>query len=429
MTQLTSTHDAPSGGCPVSEIGAAYRPFDHAGMYAAFARARREEPVFYCPEINYWVVTRREDMIAVLRDAKRFSAANALSPVTPMPASVLKLFQDGGYGVEATQVSCDPPQHTRIRRLAGPLFGLREMRKLEPRIAGVVRAYTDRLDGRGRVDMVADYAYELPAHVIFLMLGIPDADTPKIKQWADNRLLFSLGKLDETQQLTAAAQMLDYWRYCVAMVEDRKRAPGDDYASRLLAARAGDDANLSENEIASLVFGLLLAGHETTSNMTANAIHALLSHRDQWELICQDRSLIPGAVEECLRYASSVVCWRRKALEDVEIRGIRLPAGANILLALGSGNRDDACFDDPDRLDVRRANAADHVSFGHSIHFCLGAPLARLELRLILEQLTSRFPGMTLAEPGDPPMIPTIAFRGPEHLWVDLAGTGQASHE
>jgi cytochrome P450 len=187
--------------------------------------------------------------------------------------------------------------------------------------------------------------------------------------------------------------------------------------------RDGDDARLTLNEIASLVFGLLLAGHETTTNMTANALHALLAHHDRWERLVREPALIPNAVEETLRFASSVVCWRRRALVDVEIGDVAIQQGSNILLSLGSANHDEAHFAAPDTLDITRGNAREHVSFGHGLHFCLGAPLARLELRVILEELTRRFPTMRLAEDAPLDLIRTIAFRGPRALWVDLKET------
>jgi hypothetical protein len=429
MTQLQ--FDGPvAPGCPVSSIGADYQPFEHDTLYAFMQRARREQPVFYCAEIGYWVVTRHADVLAIFRDPDRFSAAIALTPVKPLSAAVLGFLRDNGYGAEATQVSCDRPKHTRIRDFAMQVLNAREYAALEPAIRRIVARSCDALAGRERVDLIADFAYELPALVIFLLLGIPDEDAPRIKQWADNRLLFTFGELDEAGQMNAAAQMLDYWKYCVALVEARKQAPGNDYASRLLAMRNGDDARLTLNEIASLVFGLLLAGHETTTNMTGNAVRALLAHRTEWEKICRDPSLIPGAVEECLRYESSVVCWRRRTLVDVVIGQTSIPAGSNVLLATGSANRDEARFPDGERFDITRPNAREHVSFGNGIHFCLGAALARLELRVILEELARRWPGMRLV---DEPLeiVRTLAFRGPLRLPVELdpaqALAGQAT--
>lgn len=421
VTQLSTTLDAPAG-CPHAGLGPAYRPFDHTGMYAFLARAQVEEPVFHCPEINYWVVTRRADILPIFRDHARFSAAIALSPVTALDPHVVAFLQAGGYRAEATQVSCDPPRHTRIRALVTQLLSQKRFNALEPRIEALVTQAVAALPARGCVDMVADLAYDLPALVLFLILGIPDADTPLIKRWSDDRLLLTFGDLDPAGQRHAAENLLAFWRYCEAMVEDRKRQPRDDYASHLLAIRDGDDGRLTEVEIASLCFGLLLAGHETTTNMTANALHALLTHRPAWEAICADPALIPNAVEECLRYAASVVCWRRRALVDVEIGGVAIPAGSNILLATGAANRDPAHFPDPARFDIRRAAARDHVAFGNGIHFCIGAPLARMELRLILTALARRWPAMRLVPDRPLDYIRTIAFRGPKALWVDLDG-------
>ena len=192
------------------------------------------------------------------------------------------------------------------------------------------------LEGRSEIDLVADLVYEFPARVLFLLMGIPAEDAPRIKQWADYRLLMTFGDLSPAEQRRGAEDMVAYWRYCVDLVADRKLRPRDDYASFLIANRAGAEPALSDNEIVSLVFGLLLAGHETTTNLSANALLALLSHRASWEAICADPSLIPNAIEEVLRTASSVVCWRRRAREATTVRGVddpgrrQHPAGARL---------------------------------------------------------------------------------------------------
>jgi len=334
----------------------------------------------------------------------------------------LKIMRDGGFDACPVQVNCVPPDHTRIRQVAGAYLNAKRFSALEPDIRALVHRFLDQLEGKQRVDLIKDFVYDLPALVIFLMLGIPDEDVPQIKRWADNRLLLTFGELSEAAQITAAHDMVAYWQYCRDLVAARQKNPQDDYASVLLAARAGDDAVLSVKEVESLVFGLLLAGHETTTNQAGNALRMLLTHRESWEAICADPGLIPNAVEECLRYQASVVCWRRKALEDVMLSGVRIPSGANILLATASAGRDEDWFADSETFDIRRENARDHLAFGNGIHFCVGAPLARLELKIILEEVTKRFPKMRLMEDQSIDMIRTIAFRGPSQLLADLNG-------
>jgi cytochrome P450 len=402
-----------------SDIGAQFEPFEHHGMYAFLARAQAEEPVFFCPEINHWVVTTRDDILAMLHDADRFSADIALAPVMPLTreaAAVLK----AGLGAEPAQANCDPPKHDRIRRVAGRFLNARRFQMLEPDIRGLAREALDLLEGRAEIDLVADLVYEFPARVLFLMMGIPADDAPLIKRWADHRLLLVFGDLSPQEQLRGAEDLVTYWRYCVALVEDRHRRPLDDYASFLIAHRGDVEPALTENEITSLVFGLLTAGHETTTNLSANALLALLSHRPSWEAICGDTSLIPGAVEEVLRFASSIVHWRRRTREATVVQGVNIPANANVLLALGAANHDAKLFPEPDRFDIRRPNAREHVSFGKGLHFCMGAPLARLELQILLEEVVRRYPALALAEERHLEYIRTTALRGPKRLIARL---------
>jgi cytochrome P450 len=261
--------------------------------------------------------------------------------------------------------------------------------------------------------------YELPALVLFKLLGIPEEDVGKIKTWADSRLILSFGNPDIEEQLRAAGHLADYWDYCVDLVQQRIASPQDDLPSDMLAIRDGDDSVLTVEDINNVVFGLLLAGHETTTNMSANALLTLLQHRDSWEALVDDPALIPGAVEECLRYRPSVVAWRRLARNNVTIAGTAIAAGDRVLCFLPSGNRDESYFADGERFDIRRENARRHIAFGYGRHVCLGAPLARLELQLILEELTQRLPGLRLVAEQSLEPVAAVQFRGPRELWVE----------
>ncbi len=425
MTRISALEAPVADGAHVSDIGRAFRSFEQEGMYDLLARARAEEPVFFAEDIGYYVVTRRKDVLAIFQDVERFSAAIAMNPMRPLPPEVCRFLTEGRFAHPVIQVNADAPVHGRVRAAAAQFLNMRRFLAMEAPIRALVEQYADNLAGKSRADLVAEMTYELPARVIFLLLGIPEFDVARVKQWANQRLMFTFGEMDDAQRMASAAEMLAYWHYCRKLVEDRIRHPGDDYASAMLAIRNGDDAVLSINEICGLVFGILLAGHETTTTASTNLVRALLSNPGEWGKLVADPSLIPNAVEEGLRFATSVVNWRRIAREDVTVGGVVIPKGGHVLLSLASANRDDATFAEPDRLDVARANARQHVSFGYGMHVCIGAPLARLQLRLILDVLTRRFPDMALPEGQRIDWLRTLCFRGP--LSLEVAPEGLAS--
>lgn len=406
--------------CPYAAFGRAYDPLEHKTAHALFRRARAEAPVFFNADLGYWVLTRREDALIAMRDANRFSADIALAPLSPYPAEVVAALQAGGFTAEPTQVNCDRPKHTGIRALVAQFLNMRRFNAMEGRVRAMTREAIMGMRGKGRVDLVADLTYELPARVLFELLGITDMEASRIKRWGDNRLMMIFGRPTPDALREGGEELLDFFVYCRGLVEARIAAPGDDYASKLLALRGGDDAVITINQIVSLVFGLLLAGHETTTNAAGNLVLELLQAPGQWAAVRDDPALIPNAVEEGLRHASSVIAWRRRALVDAAFSGVVIPKDARILIALASANRDEDRFEDGERFIADRPNARDHIAFGNGIHFCIGAPLARLEMRVILEELTTAFPNMSLAQGQNVDFLRTIAFRGPHALLVDL---------
>jgi cytochrome P450 len=213
--------------------------------------------------------------------------------------------------------------------------------------------------------------------------------------------------------------MAAFWRYAEALVGSRAERPRDDLTSDLLRARAGDLPALNHQEVTQIVYELLFAGHETTTGLIGNALRRLLTERQAWGEICRDPALIPNAIEEVLRFDTSVIAWRRQTTQAAEIGGVPVPADANLLLLLGSANRDPAVFEDPDRFDVHRRNAKEHLSFGQGAHYCLGAPLARLEARVVLEELSARLPSLRLVPGQTLRFQPNTTFRGPLSLLVE----------
>jgi cytochrome P450 len=404
--------------CPVGALSDTFH-LSNEQLEAVFRKARAESPVFYLEDIDYWAVTKYDDIKSVLGDKERFSSEITLQPLRPIAPEVTELFRQRGFAPRPTLSNNENPNHAPVRRVAQAAFSPRRNKKLEPYIRQLVNDAIDGFVADKRADLVAQMVYELPALVLFKLLGIPGKDVQTIKMWADSRLVLSFGKPSVEEQLIAAGHMADYWDYCKDLVQQKIRAPQDDLPSDMLAMRGGEGADIEIEDVNNVVFGLLLAGHETTTNMSANAILTLLQDRASWDAIVADPALIPNAVEECLRFRPSVVAWRRLARTNVEVGGVKIPAGQRVLCYLPSGNRDEEYFPDGETFDIERANARSHVAFGFGRHFCLGAPLARFELAVILEELAKRLPGLRLARDQDLMPVETVQFRGPRQLWVE----------
>jgi cytochrome P450 len=285
-------------------------------------------------------------------------------------------------------------------------------------VRDLAQLFLDEHFRNGSADMIADLAWGFPALVLFRVLGLPESDLARVKRGALHRGTVIFGRAKEDEQIEAARELASFWRYAAALVEARTESPRDDFVSSLVqAGYAGGDA-LSREETVSIMLQMLFAGHETTTRLIGNSFRRLLEHRESWEAICRDPGLIPNAIEEVLRFDGSVIAWRQKTKEPVEIGEARLPKDAKLLLLLASANRDPAVFPDPDRFDIRRPNAREHLSFGVGVHNCLGAPLARLEARVVLEEVSRRLPSLRLTENAKLNFPASISMRGPVSLPV-----------
>jgi cytochrome P450 len=395
-----------------------FAPAFLADPYPFFAEYQQHTPVFYSPSLDYWVLTRYADVRAAFRDTTVYSAANALSPIQPRTAEAATIMA-GGFRSVPTLTNTDPPVHTRARRIANLAFTPRMVAGLEPFIRDLaVRLIEERLPA-GEADIVRALTWELPALVIFHVLGVPDQDVPRVKAWGGNRLMFMFGRTDESTQATVAEGMVAFWRYTEELVADRAAHPRADFTSQLVQAVDSSGEQLAPAEVGTVLFGLLLAGHETTTNLLSNGARRFLEHRaSAWDALCAEPGLIPNAVEEVLRFDPAVVMWRRKTRQAVRIGDVDVPADANLLLLIGSANRDADVFGQPERFDIRRPNAREHLAFGLGNHLCLGAPLARLEARVVFEELSRRRPALDLSADQALRFHPNISFRGPTSLQV-----------
>jgi cytochrome P450 len=402
----------------MSALADEFQPFDVGEPFAFYQRARSEATAFYSPELDYWVVPRYEDVLTILHDPATFSSENAQSPFRPQPPAVERIL-GSGLSARSGLLGHNPPDHTRLRSFVNRAFTPRRVAVLEPQIREITVRMIERMAPRGRGDWVAELAYDLPALVIFLLLGIPDRDVPNVKAWAQSRVQLNFGNLPEADQVAHAENVVTYWHYCEALVEERFTLQGDDLPSDLVREYQRGDRSITKDEITGLVFGQLTAGHETTTGLLATGFLQLLRHREQWDALCRDPGLIPNAVEELLRFCTPVLAAKRRAKRPTTVGDAALPAGANVLLLLGSANHDEAEFPGGDELDVCRASAGRHLAFGHGIHFCLGAPLARLEAQVVLQELTARLPQAHLVEPQDVQFSRNTTFRSPLRLLVE----------
>lgn len=408
-------------GCPFQPANKDFKPYFSPELHAALEVQRRQEPVFWSEEIGYWVLTKYSDILAVLHDGERFTSANTTRPVTPMSPEGEAILREGGFmnqtGSHSTLFGA---VHKRIRGITSQTLNLREFIKLDSHIRRLVADAIDRVEGKDEIDLLHEVNYELPAQVVFKLLGIPDEDIPNVKKWAGARSVIDFSPATPEQQIEGARNMVAFWQYCAALVADRQKNPREDFTSKMLAIRNGDDSVISIPEITTHTFGVAFAGHETTTNQLTNTFRSLLENREQWGALCGDTSLAANTVEEGMRYAGAVIGWRRIALEDVEIRGVTIPKGAPIMLSFASANRDEEVFPDPHCFDIRRANARKQLTFGNGVHFCLGAPLARLEMKIVFEEFAKRFPKMRLVQPDTARHLHTFVFRAPDALRVSL---------
>lgn len=384
-----------------------FTPEARADPYPIYRRYREQSPV-QRSQVGIWTFTRYRDILTILRD-ERFSADHR-------NATVVNEFFAQETGPDPIRevagkilLFTDPPDHTRMRTLVNKAFTPRAIEGLRPHISELVDEFLDGVADRGEMDVIADFAYPLPAYVICELMGVPVEDRDRFRGWSGEiaPIIDPITPPDVLQRAMEVAQQFGV--YFAELVTERRARPQDDLLSALIAAEEQQD-RLSEEELLGLCVLLFIAGHETTQNLIGNGLLALLRNRDQLEKLRDDPSLVRNAIEEMLRYDSPVQLTARPALEDVEIDGHTIRKGEEAVVILGAGNRDPDVFDDPERLDITR-DKIQPVSFGAGFHFCLGAPLARLEGEIAFIKLLARFPSIDLAT-DEPAWRNTLTLRG-----------------
>jgi cytochrome P450 len=358
------------------------------------------------PDQDAWIVTRYADIVEVLRDTEHFSAINSIGiePFSTLPREVREILERGRPRFPGI-IEMDPPDHTRYRRLVNEGFTPRRVAALEPLMRAISNELLDDLSGQTRADFVPAFGDPLPIRVIGEILGVPPQDTDHVQHLSDAfRTLEAgtIGRLTLERQIETAERFVAFQQYVEAMVDERRRSPGVDLVSVLVATPLAGERQLTTEEIVSTVIHLLFAGQETTTRLIASMLNLLMSEPSLWERLVAEPELAAVAVEESLRLAPPVTYHMRQATAAITLGGMDMKPGDALHLVFAAANRDPEVFPDPDRLDLERPNANRHLGLGRGIHFCVGAPIGRLEARVALEVLTQRMPTLRLS-PDEPP--------------------------
>jgi cytochrome P450 len=406
-----------SATCPVVHD---LDPFEQSFLTDPFPRLaalREEGPVFYHPELDLYFLTRYDDIQEVLLDRDTFAAANASSPVfPPAPAAAAIL---AGVRRVPTLTNADPPRHAPMRRAVQNNLTPRRLASLEPIMREQSRRLIEAFRHQPVADLVSQLAFPLPAYAGFTLLGFPEQDWEMLKSWCSGRILITYGRLPEAEQVEVAKNVLAFWEYCVAHVERRQAEPANDFTTDLLAWQREHADEVEIIDAVSIVYSIALAGHDSTTNLFTGGLRHLLANQDAWKALVADPSLIPNAVEEMLRYDPPILGWRRVTTTETTVGGVPVPEGAHLFMTFASAHRDASHFPDPDVFDITRENARTHLSFGKGVHLCIGAPLARIEMRVTLELLTELTPHLRLAPGNDFKIIPNLVFRQMDELLVE----------
>ena len=379
--------------------------------YEAYATLRREAPVYWHPEPDggpgFWALTKYDDVVTVSQDSATFSSARGGTNIPTMPDEALGM-------VRTLMLNMDPPRHTLYRRLVAAGFTPAMIRKMEPHVREITTDIIDNIAKRGECDFVTEVAAELPLRVIAEMVGVPFEDRHKIFEWSNRLVGFDDPEMNTSQEQAGQAAT-ELFMYGQRLATERRGQPRDDLVSVLLQSEV-EGQLLSDADFDAFFLLLLVAGNETTRNLISGAMRTFMEQPDQRQRLLDDPAMMPVAVEEMLRWVSPVMYFRRTATRDTEIRGQKIREGDKVVMYYPSANRDEDIFERAEEFDVGRSPNA-HVAFGGGgHHFCLGASLARLEIRLMFEELFRRLPDMELA--GEPKRLRSNFINGIKHLQV-----------
>ncbi|MGK7915832.1 MAG: cytochrome P450 [Prochloraceae cyanobacterium] len=401
--------------CP--HLGETYQPLSNSHIkdpFPFYQRARSEEPLFYSPELDAYVLTRYDEIVNILKDPARFSSADTLEPVTKFTPEVFEVLSQGYRWVPQTSYS-EGENHKRFRVPFNKAFSSERILPLENSIRTIANRLVDNFINNGEAEIISQFAYPLPVEVILTMYGVPLERIADVKRWCDDINYLITGQLTPKRQKECAVNFVAMQHFIASLIEERRKEPKNDFITDILSLE------LSMDELVMLLIGAIIAGHETTTNLIGNGLKKLLEKRQLWQALCDDSSLIPHAVEEVLRYESPIQSFSRTTTEEVSLLGVNLPKGTRVYFMFGSANRDESKYTNGEEFDIKRyqKDSTKHLAFGHGVHSCVGATLARLEARIALEILSQRLPSLRLKENQEFTYVCSLTHRGLKSLELE----------
>jgi Cytochrome P450 len=401
------------------QLGAAYHPFQTDQLenpFSFYALLREQGPITFSPEIGAWLVTRYQDIHAILMQPNIFSSRDLVRPLATLAPSALHILSQG-YRMVPTAINSDGLNHQRFREPYVKALAASRIATHEPYIRTVVQRLIDHIESQKYIDLITQLAYPLTLEVILHVIGIPQEQIGQAKAWCEDLVDFLYANLAEERQIECATSMVAFQHYIASLIEERRHNPREDMISDLIHFQPTDTQPLSIEELVSVFCGFLMAGHRTTVDLIGNGLALLLQSPENWRVLCDHPEHISSTIEEILRYDSPVQALYRTVTQEIKVGDIHLPTNALLLLVFGSANRDEEQFQDAHIFNQHRTPNR-HLAFGHGIHFCVGAPLARLEGRIAFEALTQRLPGLRLVEQQKLAHVPILTFRGFQRLLV-----------
>jgi cytochrome P450 len=420
---------APDSGASPGTLYNPMVPPHREDPHSIFDRLRREEPVAYSPLFNMWLVSRYDDVHEMVKDHRRFTTEGAFNKLSAVFQPEAWALLSQSHAFSALNLVVSEKEHARLRGPVHKFFGPQQINQHEPMIQRRASALMDRFPSASAVDLVEQFAYPLPLQVILDLVGVPYADQPAIRQGVEAVLACMFTVPPAEKQVETVRQVLGWEEYLIDLIARRRANPRDDLISTLVQSIDSGQARLSLPELVSTLSIIIVAGHDTTVKAIGNSLHFLLTNRQHWQALIDDPSLIPRAAEELLRLDPVVLGFFRTAAEPVGVRGVTIPAGAACCLLYASANHDPERFPRPNEYNPHRPNLNEHVAFGHGLHFCLGAYLARLQLRVALELLTTQLPGLRLVPDQEITHSSNITLRGLDHLLATVSADTPATSQ